>query len=75
MVFRPIFGPRRPRCRGFQATESLGGADVSPILNPPTFRAGVDVAVRHLAQNLSGTEGTTRSRADVGIAFEFNGAR
>jgi hypothetical protein len=45
----------------------------APYSNPPNFRAGVD-AVRHLAQNLSRTEGTTRRRAAVGIAFEFNGA-
>ena len=47
----------------------------APYSTPPTFRAGVDVAVRHLTQNLSRTEGTTRTRAAVGIAFEFNGAR
>jgi len=46
----------------------------APYSTPPTFRAGLDVAVQHLAQNLSGTEGTTRSRAAVGIAFAVNGA-
>jgi len=46
----------------------------APILNRPTFRAGVDVAVRHLGQNMPGNEDTSRSRANVGMAFEVNDA-
>ena len=38
MGFRPIFGPRCPRCRNFEANVSSEGADVSPILNPPNLQ-------------------------------------
>jgi hypothetical protein len=61
-----------PDCQSFETVEFLRGKDVSLTLD--LNMEGQDIFVWHLAQNLSGMGGSTRSFAATSIACKLTDA-